>query len=52
MYADSLPHAQIDSILRTIVRQHQTMVGVDRFEFREMSRFVHEETLRWRVRRP
>ena len=48
MYADSLQHARIDSIFRTIVRPQHTTVRVDGLEFRELGRFVREETLRWR----
>ena len=49
MYADSLQHARIDSIFRTIIRPQHTTVLVDGMEFRELGRFVREETLRWRA---
>ena len=52
MYADSLQHVRIDSIFRTIIRPQHATVRVDGFEFRELGRFVREETLRWRAKSP
>ena len=50
MYADSVQHAQIDSIFRTIIRPQHVVVRIDGREFRELRRFVREETLRWRAK--
>ena len=50
MYADSLQHARIDSIFRTIVRPQHVTVPIEGREFRELGRFVREETLRWRAK--
>ena len=50
MYADSVQHAQIDSIFRTIIRPQHVVVRIDGREFRELGRFVREETLRWRAK--
>ena len=52
VYADSLQHARVDSIFRVVIRPQHTMVKVDGFEFRELGRFVREETMRWRAKSP
>ena len=50
MYADSVQHARIDSIFRTIVRPQHVTVPIEGREFRELGRVVREETLRWRAK--
>jgi hypothetical protein len=50
IYADSLQHARVDSIFRTIISpQHQT-VPIDGLTFRQLGRVVREETVRWKAK--
>jgi hypothetical protein len=51
-YRDSLQHAQVDSIFRTIISPQHRVELIDGKGFRALGRVVKEETLRWRARSP
>ena len=52
IYADSLQHARIDSLFRTVISPAHVTVPIDGLRFNQLGRIVREETVRWRARSP
>jgi hypothetical protein len=50
IYADSLQHARVDSLFRTIISPQYQTVPIDGLTFRQLGRIVREETVRWKAK--